>query len=415
MKKRLNYLGNIWSTIWIGISTHKLRSILTMLGIVIGVASVIVLMSIGNGSKEDILNRIGSLGVNLVTIRPAATMGFGGVRGVPGQSSSTLTLEDAEAINELPYIKVVASSYSESMQLIANGENLNSTVNGITTDYLTVNNLSIASGRTFSNFEYNQGSTVAIIGSDIVDTLFSDTDPLGQQLRMGNIMVTVIGVLQSEGQSFGSADSSILVPLTAMQQTVAQPRTANGGHVVSTISLEITDQSYADTVTNEVTTLLRTRHQLSTNAENDFSINSMAELVATVSETANTLTMLLGAVAAISLLVGGIGVMNIMLVSVLERTREIGIRKALGARERDIWTQFLTEAAVLSLTGGIVGVIFGWIVSVVVSRIAGISTLVSADIVILAVGVSVAIGIFFGFYPAWNASRLDPIEALRSE
>jgi putative ABC transport system permease protein len=413
MKKWFSYLGNTCSTVWIGISTHKLRSFLTMLGIVIGVASVIVLMSIGNGSKEDILNRIGSLGVNLVTIRPGA-VSFGGVRGAPG-ATSTLTFEDAEAISQLPYIKVVASSYSRSMQLIANDENLNSTVNGITPDYLTVNNLSVGSGRTFSDFEYNQGATVAIIGSNVKDTLFPSTDPIGQQLRMGNIIVTVIGVLQSEGQTFGSADDSILVPLTAMQQTVAQPRTANGGHVVSSISLEITDQSYANTVTDEITSLLRTRHQLSANAENDFSVNSMAELVATVSETANTLTLLLGAVAAISLLVGGIGVMNIMLVSVLERTREIGIRKALGAREQDIWTQFLTEAAVLTLTGGIIGVIFGWVVSEIVSHVANINTLLSPNIVILAVSVSVVIGLFFGFYPAWNASRLDPIEALRSE
>jgi putative ABC transport system permease protein len=415
MKQRFDYIKVIWSTVWIGISTHKLRSFLTMLGIVIGVASVIVLMSIGNGSKEDILNRIGSLGANLVTIRPGATMSFGGIRGAASQSSSKLTLEDAEAISELPYTKVVASSYSQSMQLIANGENTNTTVNGITVDYLTVNNLSVESGRTFSDFEYNQGSAVTIIGIDVADTLFPNTDPLGQQIRMGNIMVTVIGVLKSEGQSFGSADSSILVPLTVMQQAVAQPRTSTGGHVVSSISLEITDQSYADTVNSEITSLLRTRHQLTTNAENDFNISSMAELVATLSATSNTLTILLGAVAAISLLVGGIGVMNIMLVSVLERTREIGIRKALGARERDIWTQFLTEAAFLTFTGGVIGVIIGWVIAIVVPLISSTNTVVSANIIILAVGVSVAIGLFFGFYPAWNASRLDPIEALRSE
>jgi putative ABC transport system permease protein len=413
MKKWFSNIAIIWSTVWIGISTHKLRSFLTMLGIVIGVASVIVLMSIGAGSEQDIMNRIGSLGVNLVTIRPGAVT-FGGVRGAPGEAS-TLTLEDAQAISQLPYIEKVASSYSRSMQLIANGNNLNSTVNGVTSDYLTVNNLNIASGRMFSDFEYNQGATVAILGSNVKDTLFPNTDPLGQQLRMGNIVVTVIGVLESEGQSFGSADDSILVPLTAMQQTVAQPRTTTGGHVVSSISLEITDQSYASTVNDEITSLLRTRHQLSANAENDFSISSMAELVATVSDTANTLTLLLGAIAAISLLVGGIGVMNIMLVSVLERTREIGIRKALGARERDIWIQFLTEAAVLTLAGGIIGVIFGWVVSIIVSHAVQINTLVSPSIVILAVSVSVVIGLFFGFYPAWNASRLDPIEALRSE
>jgi putative ABC transport system permease protein len=299
--------------------------------------------------------------------------------------------------------------------LIASGNNMYGSVNGVTTDYLKVNNLNISSGRTFTEFEYNQGSAVAILGTNVKETLFPDTDPLQQQLRMGNIILTVIGVLSSEGDSFGSADNSILVPLTTMQQTVAQPRTANGGHGVSTISLEIADQSYADVVNDEISSLLRIRHEISANGEDDFSISSMAELVETVSETANTLTLLLGAVAAISLLVGGIGVMNIMLVSVLERTREIGIRKALGARDRDIWTQFLTEAAILTLAGGIIGVIFGCVVSIIVSHVAAINTLISPAIIIMAVSVSVAIGLFFGFYPAWNASRLDPIEALRSE
>jgi putative ABC transport system permease protein len=413
MKKLFSYIGIIWSTVWVGIFTHKLRSFLTMLGIVIGVASVIVLMSIGNGSEADILNRIGSLGANLVTIRPGA-VSFGGVRGAMG-GASTLTMEDADAISQLPYVAIVASSYSRSLQLIVGSVNLNSTVNGITSEYLTVNNLGIANGRSFSDFEYQRGEAVAVLGSNVKDSLFPNTDPIGQQLRMGKIIVNVIGVLQSKGQTYGSPDDSVFLPLTVMQQTVAQPRTAQGGHVVSSISLEITDQAYSSTVNDEITSLLRTRHQLSASADSDFSINSMAELAATVSETAGTLTLLLGAIAAISLLVGGIGVMNIMLVSVLERTREIGIRKALGARERDIWSQFLVEAAVLTLTGGIIGVIFGWVISEIVSRVTQMPTLISPNIVIMAVSVSVGIGLFFGFYPAWNASRLNPIEALRSE
>ncbi|MHB8104361.1 MAG: ABC transporter permease [Dehalococcoidales bacterium] len=413
MKKWFNYLAIVCSTVWVGIGTHKLRSFLTMLGIVIGVTSVIVLMSIGNGAESDILNRIGSLGANLVTIRPGA-VSFGGVRGAAG-GSTTLTLEDAEAISQLPYIAIVAPSYSRSLQLVVGVNNMNSAVNGITSDYLTVNNLSLANGRSFSDFEYQRGETVVVLGTNVKDTLFANVDPIGQQLRMGNIIMTVIGVLASNGQTFGSPDDAVFVPLTAMQQTVAQPRTASGGHVVSSISLEITDQSYATTVNDEITNLLRTRHQLSAATDNDFNISSMAQLVATVSQTANTLTLLLGAIAAISLLVGGIGVMNIMLVSVLERTREIGIRKALGARERDIWTQFLVEAAVLTFAGGIIGVVLGWVVSEVVSRVASMTTVISPGIVIMAVSVSVGIGLFFGFYPAWNASRLNPIEALRSE
>jgi putative ABC transport system permease protein len=414
MKKWFSYLSIIWSTVLVGISTHKLRSFLTMLGIVIGVTSVIVLMSIGNGSEADILNRIGSLGANLVTIRPGAVMSFGGIRGASG-GASTLTLEDADAISQLPYISEVAPSYSKSLQLIVGVNNMNSNVNGITSEYLTANNLAIADGRSFSDFEYENGETVAVLGSNVKTTLFANVDPVGQQLRMGNIVMTVIGVLGSKGQTFGSPDDAVFVPLTAMQQTVAQPRTASGGHVVSAISLEITDQNYSTTVNDEITSLLRTRHQLSAAADNDFNISSMAELVATVSATAGTLTMLLGAIAAISLLVGGIGVMNIMLVSVLERTREIGIRKALGARDRDIWTQFLVEAAVLTFAGGLIGVILGWVVSEVVSRVVQMTTVISPGIIIMSVSVSVGIGLFFGFYPAWNASRLNPIEALRSE
>jgi putative ABC transport system permease protein len=414
MKKWFRGFGLVAATVWIGISTHKLRSFLTMLGIVIGVTSVIVLMSIGAGSQADILNRIGSLGANLITIRPGALMSFGGIRGMTG-GVSTLTLEDSEAIAELPYIVTVAPSYSTSMQLVYSESNMRSNIYGITSSYFVTNNLNLNEGRNFTDFEYNSAEPVAIIGSNVKDTLYTDTDPVGQQIRMGTIIMTVIGVLDSEGESFNSPDDSVYVPLTAMQQTVAQPRTSVGGHIISSISLEIQDQSYSTIVNDEITSLLRTRHNLSSIAENDFTISSMADLAATISETANTLTLLLGAIAAISLLVGGIGVMNIMLVSVLERTREIGIRKALGARERDIWTQFLAEASVLTFAGGIIGVIMGWVISFVIGSVTSMSTLVSPSIVIMAVSVSVGIGLFFGFYPAWNASRLNPIEALRSE
>jgi putative ABC transport system permease protein len=232
---------------------------------------------------------------------------------------------------------------------------------------------------------------------------------------MGTIIVTVTGVLESKGTTFNSPDDAVFIPLTALQQTVAQTRTARGETVVSSISLTVTDENKATQTTEEITSLLRTRHRLGTGVDDDFSITSMEEMASTLEETSATLTLLLGAIAGISLLVGGIGVMNIMLVSVLERTREIGIRKALGARERDIWVQFLLEAAFLTLAGGIIGVAVGWVVSFVVSTMGLMTTLVTADIVILAVCVSVGVGLFFGFYPAWNASRLDPIQALRSE
>jgi putative ABC transport system permease protein len=273
----------------------------------------------------------------------------------------------------------------------------------------------MAYGAFFTDYEYQRGAKLVVLGSEVKETLFGDTNPLGQQIRMGNNIIKVIGVLESKGAGFGSPDNSILIPLTAMQQMVAQQRTSQGGSVVSSMALTVSDEQNIDTAIEEITSLLRTRHRLGPNVDNDFSITSMQEISETVTEATGTLTLLLGAIAAISLLVGGIGVMNIMLVSVLERTREIGIRKALGARERDIWLQFLIEAALLTLAGGIIGVIVGWVVSYIVSTAGIMSTIVTLDIVILAVSVSVGIGLFFGFYPAWNASRLNPIEALRSE
>jgi putative ABC transport system permease protein len=251
----------------------------------------------------------------------------------------------------------------------------------------------------------------------VKSTLFPTGDPLGQTIRAGNQIVRVIGVLQSTGaSSMGtSPDDSILIPLTAMRQMYTQQKTARGDHVVNSIAITLRSQDEADDVISRMNSLLRTRHNIANGKDSDFSITSVEEVARTMSETASTLTFFLGAIAAISLLVGGIGVMNIMLVSVSERRREIGIRKALGAKERDIWSQFLFEAAVLTIAGGLIGVGVGWGASSLTSHLMSTATLVSADIVVLAISVSVGIGIFFGFYPAWNAARLDPIEALRAE
>ena len=386
---------------WLGVRTHKLRSALTMLGIVIGVAAVIALMSMGRGAEAQIISNIESMGADLITIYP------GGV---------TLTMEDAEAISEqVPYITAVAPSYSSNLQFVAGGENMNAQVTGVPPEYQDIQNLEIAYGAFFTEYDYQRGSKVAVLGSNVKETLFGDADPIGQQIRMGSIIVRVIGVLQSKEGMMGSPDDGILIPLTALQQTVAQPRTAQGKRVVSSIALTVSDEEQASYVTEEITSLLRTRHQLGALDDDDFKIISIREISETISEAIGTMTLLLGAIAAISLLVGGIGVMNIMLVSVLERTREIGILKALGARERDIWGQFLIEAAFLTFAGGIIGVVLGWAVSYFVYSMGLMPTLVTADIVILAISVSVGIGLFFGFYPAWRASRLNPIEALRSE
>jgi len=400
------------SAAWVGVITHKLRSFLTILGIVIGIAAVIALMSIGRGAEADILSRIESMGSDLITISSGART-FGGVRSSAG---NTLTMEDAEAISEqVPYINSVAPSFSSNLQVVVGSQNMNSSVSGVTPEYMNVSNLEIASGTFLSERDYQRGAKVAVLGSNVAETLFEGADPVGQQMRMGGIIVRVVGVLESKGGGFGSPDDTILIPLTAMQQAVAQPRTAQGERVVSSISLTVSDEKQADYVVEEITSLLRTRHRLGSGVDDDFNIMSMEEIAATLSEAMGTMTLLLGAIAAISLLVGGIGVMNIMLVSVLERTREIGIIKALGAKEHDIWIQFLIEAAFLTFAGGIIGVILGWAISYFVNSTGMMTTLVSADIVILAVSVSIGIGLFFGFYPAWNASRLNPIEALRSE
>ena len=402
------------STAWVGVVTHKLRSFLTMLGIVIGVAAVIALMSIGRGATASILANIESMGSDLVTISPGAFT-FGGVRGAGG-GTTTLTLEDAEAISQqVPYISSVAPSYSSNLQLVVGGENMNAQVTGVTPEYWEVQNLEVANGAFFTEYDYQRGTKLAVLGSNVKEMLFGDADPIGQQVRMGTIIVRVVGVLDSKGGMWGSPDDSILIPLTALQQTVAQPRTAQGERVVSSIALTVSDEEQAGYVVEEITSLLRSRHRLGPLDDDDFSIISMEEISSMLSEATGIMTLLLGAIAGISLLVGGIGVMNIMLVSVLERTREIGIRKALGATERDIWGQFLIEAAFLTFAGGIIGVMVGWAVSYFISSMGLMTTVVTADIVILAVAVSVGIGLFFGFYPAWQASRLNPIEALRAE
>jgi putative ABC transport system permease protein len=402
--------------IWVALITHKLRSILTILGVVIGVAAVIALMSIGKGTEASIMSRIQSLGSNLIFVRPGATTQFG-VRSASG-SATSLTLEDASAIkSQVLKISSVAPYNTTSQQLVAAGQNMRAQIIGTNTDYQIAYNLKIAKGSFFTEWNYENGDRCAVLGSNVSSTLFQNRDPIGETIRAGNQIVRVIGVLQSTGaSSMGtSPDDSLLIPLSAMQEMYSQQRTSRGEHVISSIAVTLIDQDYSSQVIEQITSVLRTRHNISFGKGSDFSITSIEEVARTVSETASSLTLFLGAIAAISLLVGGIGVMNIMLVSVSERRREIGIRKALGAKESDIWSQFLIEAAFLTIIGGILGILVGWGASYFVSRLMSMATLVSADIVLLAISVSVGIGIFFGFYPAWNASRLNPIDALRSE
>ena len=411
MKKLVGLLGAVWG----GISTHKLRSLLTMLGIVIGVTAVIILLAVCKGTTESVVSRISSLGANTLFISPGFTQ-TSGVRTAFG-SANTLTLEDANAIAaNVANVQAVAPSSTTTVQAIAGNQNMRATVTGVTPDYATVYGVKMAEGDFITADDYNSNARIAVIGATVATTLFPDSDPLGQQIRAGNYILNVTGVMQSSGQSIaGSTDNSIITPFTTLQLLGGQSLTKNGDHVVRTIGIMETDVKYATQVTNDITALLLDRHAITDPTKADFQITSVEALLASVNSITGQLTLLLGAIAAISLLVGGIGVMNIMLVSVLERTREIGIRKALGAKESDIWSQFLVEAIFLTFSGGIIGVIFGVGGALIINRTGLFTTVITSSSIILAVSVSVGIGLFFGFYPAWNASRLEPIKALRTE
>jgi putative ABC transport system permease protein len=400
---------------WVSVASHKLRSFLTILGVVIGVAAVIILMSVGKGTTANVVSSLSSLGTNLVYVSPGSSSS-GGVRGGFG-SASTLTLEDAEAIAaEVSNIDGVAPYSTSGTQVIAGSENMNVRITGVTTAYETVYDVVVGEGDFFSENQYDSKSKVALLGSTVSTNLFGeDASPVGQKIRMSNTVFTVIGVLESKGESMRSTDQTILIPLSTLQGIMSSSVTTTGKHTVNSITIKASEKDGITQVKEDITTLLVDRHKIALGDDNDFSISTSDELISTISSSTESLTTLLGAIAGISLLVGGIGVMNIMLVSVMERRREIGVRKALGAQERDIWGQFLVDSTVLTFTGGIIGVIIGWGGSLLVNNMGWMTTVVTSDVVILAVGVSVAIGLFFGFYPAWQASRLDPIQALRAE
>jgi putative ABC transport system permease protein len=410
MKKLFNPLA----TAWTAVVTHKLRSFLTILGVVIGVAAVIILMSVGKGTEATILSNLSNLGANMIMIRPGSSS-QGGIRGGVG-SGSTLTLEDAQAIaDNVTNINGVSPTTNSGMQVVAGNQNMNVQIVGITTSYLELNNIQIASGDPLYQDQYDRNMKVALIGPTISNTLFLGDDPVGQKIRMGSNIFTITGLLQSKGEGFTSTDNMILVPLSTLQGIMSRSLTTTGQHIVNSISVQAMNKESITMVQDQITILLQDRHRIAFGAENDFTITSTDQITSAITASMNSMTLMLGAIAGISLLVGGIGVMNIMLVSVMERRREIGIRKALGAKEHDIWGQFLFDSALLTFAGGIIGVIVGWGGSYLIGQTGSIQTLVTTDIVALAVGVSVGIGLFFGFYPAWQGSRLDPIEALRAE
>jgi putative ABC transport system permease protein len=402
------------STSWTAVVTHKLRSFLTILGVVIGIAAVIILMSVGSGVQASILNNFKNLGANTITISPGSSTS-GGVRGGFG-SASTLTLEDAQAIAlNVTNINGVSPTSSSGMQVVAGSQNMRVQITGIIPTYFDINSsVVVQEGNYITQDDYDRHAKIALIGSNISSTLFQGDDPVGQTIRMGTNIFTIGGLLKTQGQSFSSPDNMILVPLSTLQGIVGSV-TTTGQHTVNSITVQASDKDSIASVQQQITLLLEDRHKIAIGASDDFTLMSTDQLTATITSSTQTLTYMLGAIAGISLLVGGIGVMNIMLVSVMERRREIGIRKALGAKERDIWGQFLLDSALLTFAGGIIGVALGWGGSDLIAKTGVIPTVVTMNVVVLAVGVSVGIGLFFGFYPAWQGSKLDPIQALRSE
>lgn len=406
-------------TAFASLGANRFRAGLTVLGIVIGIAAVISLMAIGRGAQQTITDRLESLGTNLLFVRPGATS-QGGVFGGLG-SASTLTLDDAIALTDplfAPSVAVVAPELSTRAQVVAGRENASTQVVGVTPEYESVRNFPVGSGRFVSASDVERRSEVAVLGSRVAETLFGFRDPVGQTVRISGRQFTVIGVLESQGGgAFGLFDDQILVPITTAYYRLAAQRTPSGAVGAQTINVQVRGGDQMDRAVQEIATVLRLRHRIT--GEDDFTISSQQDTIEALEETTNTFVVFLGAIAGISLLVGGIGVMNIMLVSVTERTREIGIRKAMGAKRRDIVFQFMAEATLLSLVGGGVGVLLGAVISWVLDgRSLGnqtFQTTFSGDTAVLAIAVSAAIGLFFGIYPAVTAARLHPIDALRHE
>ena len=403
------------------LGANKLRSGLTLLGIVIGVSAVISLMAIGQGVQQSITSRIESLGTNLLFVQPGESVQQGGLRGGAG-SAATLTLEDAHALEDpvfAPAVRAVAPEIRASGQVSAGRNNTFAQVIGVTPEYTQVRNAPVEEGDFISQGQMNNYSQVAVLGQTMKETLFGNRDPVGQPIRINGRQFEVIGILESKGGGFfGSQDNQILVPITTAHYRVSSQRTTHGEFRVDSINVQMPGTSMMDEGMLQVATVLRLRHHIT--GEDDFIITSQQDTIETLEETTNTFVLFLGAIAGISLLVGGIGIMNIMLVSVTERTREIGIRKAMGAKRRDILVQFMSEATLLSLGGGAVGVLAGASVSRLLNGrpLLGnspLETSFSWDIALLALGVSAAIGLFFGIYPAMRAASLHPIDALRHE
>jgi putative ABC transport system permease protein len=389
---------------------NTMRTLLTALGIIIGVGAVITMVGLGQGARSEVEEQVNRLGQNVILVFPGARA-LGGVS-IGGGSANTLTVEDARAMrDEIPEV-IAASPEVRSQRVIVHGNrNWATRIYGQSADYLQIRQWPLESGRMFSEEETDQAALVAVVGQTIVDELFEGSDPIGETVRVQGLPLTVIGVLERKGMSLmGSVqDDIVIVPYTTGFQRIS------GRTHAMVINVQVYDQAAMGIARAKITDLLRERHRLAPDQEDDFTVQTQEEVAQMATETSRVMTLLLASIAAISLLVGGIGIMNVMLVSVTERTREIGLRLSVGAKERDVLLQFLNESMILCLLGGIGGIAVGALATRAIANYAGWPALFSVEAMIAAVTVSAAVGLFFGFYPAWKASRLDPIVALRHE
>ncbi|MGF9821191.1 ABC transporter permease [Brevibacillus agri] len=392
------------------IRANGLRSVLTMLGIIIGVAAVIAMVAIGEGTSSSVASQINGLGSNLLIVSPGqATQGR---VSLGAGSLNTLTLADAEAIAEKESVAGVAPSVNGRAQIVWGSNNYSSMLEGTTADFLRVRNAEVAQGRFFTNFEVTRQFNVAVVGTEVVSNLFKDTttNPVGQTVQINRVPFTIIGVLKSQGSSgMTNNDDRILIPITTAMSRLT------GGKNVSTIYVSAASSDTMDAAQQDIRQTLRAQHNLRPQAADDFRITSQSDILSTAQEVSSSMTALLSGIAAISLIVGGIGVMNIMLVSVTERTCEIGIRKAIGAKRRDILRQFLIEAVTLSLIGGILGIAIGVGAALLISKLGSLATSISLTPILYAFLTSSLVGVIFGVYPARKAAQLKPIDALRYE